>query len=68
MKTKKNNKIELLNCPFCGSKAYIGIENFSSYWSVGCINPICFCKFDRYFESKEIAISAWNNRNNIINK
>ena len=62
--SKKEKKIELKPCPFCSSEAYVGIEGFASYWSIGCSNSNCFCDFERRFETKEIAIEKWNKRNN----
>jgi len=56
----EENEEILKPCPFCGAKAFVGIESMSSYWSIGCTE--CFCHFDRYFETKEIAIKVWNIR------
>lgn len=55
-----NKENELKECPFCGSKAYVGKEPMSSYWSVGCTK--CFCSLERIFKTKEIAIEKWNKR------
>ena len=52
--------MSLKNCPFCGSKAYVGIESMATYWSIGCSK--CQCDFPRQFESKEKAIKFWNKR------
>ena len=62
-KEKIESIIELLPCPFCGSKAYTGIGHFDLYWTIGCTK--CPCDFQRRFETKEIAIEFWNSRKEI---
>ena len=54
------DNVKLLDCPFCGSKAYVGKEYFATCWTIGCSE--CFCLFERYFNSKEEAIKKWNER------
>lgn len=51
----------LKSCPFCGCEdieLYQMNDLLSSSWSIGCTK--CDVEFDR--ESKEEAISVWNNR------
>ena len=54
------NEIDLMDCPFCGSKAYVGIETMATYWTIGCGS--CPCDFQRRFKTKEIAVTFWNKR------
>ena len=53
---------ELLNCPFCGSKAHTSL--IQSMWFVECDNKDCgaLMGFDAEKVSQEEAISAWNRR------
>lgn len=60
MPKKKESDNKLEPCPFCGGPAYVGIEYYASYWTVGCSK--CFCVFERYFKSKDEAIKKWNKR------
>lgn len=65
LRSKFNNmkkESKLLPCPFCGQKAYIGIENMATYWSIGCGD--CQCDFPRQFKTKKKAIKFWNKRVN----
>ena len=51
---------KLLACPFCGGKAYIGLEQSATFWSVGCTK--CQCDFPRRFSTRPVAFMFWNTR------
>ena len=56
--------MELLNCPFCGSKP-IYYETDINKWVIMCCNDDCqvdvFVQYDR-LSGEEKAIKAWNTR------
>lgn len=53
--------VELLPCPFCGSKAEIS-QTYRYTWVVSCSNEDCPCLCGIELDTKEDAEKFWNTR------
>lgn len=64
---KANTRSNILQCPFCGEKEEIYLEEYEikcgSRWRILCTN--CMCAIDRgYDQHPNILIELWNKRTN----
>jgi len=58
------NDEKLKSCPFCGSEAWLRIEEYLDgdiYTSACCTEPNC-CGWFCNYETREEAIGKWNKR------
>lgn len=58
---RKNEMPELKNCPFCGGKPELRVNNFDHYQTGWIECPNCSVKTKDH-GGKELTIAAWNTR------